>query len=283
MAGPGKQESNKPLRRFALLVNRERDSSRQICSRIQSYLEAHGASYTEAREKFASCDAALSLGGDGTFLSLAHIEALRGIPCIGVNLGSVGFLTEIEVPQLEHELQRMLTGDYQLEERLMVAMQLYDESGRRIGSGTALNDLVLTRLPLGRIISLDLSINDVPVEKFRGDGLILATPTGSTAYSLAAGGPIVYPALPCLLITPICPHSLHNRSYLAPPDAVLRLRLTDPEATATVSLDGQMNWSLGAGYLTLQRASASFLMVRLDADHFYETLPKKIQERGALQ
>lgn len=141
----------------------------------------------------------------------------------------------------------------------------------------------MMRLAGGRIVTVDFWINSHPVERIPGDGLIISTSTGSTAYSLAAGGPIVHPDMDVILITPICPHTLHNRSYLAPGDATIELRLSEDSSAAMVSADGKQSIKIEQGMIKIQKSRRTFKILRLGGDRFYQVLPQKIQERGMLR
>lgn len=266
--------------RFALYVNEKRDPGLRVLKRVMHFLEAAGHSYERSIENFRDCDILICLGGDGTFLATAHLPDGLLLPTIGINLGSVGFLPEIDGDEPEEGLRQLLAGHYSIEERLMLEMSIYDENGRLLQRERALNDIVVSR-GNQRIVSLDLQIDQVEVECVRGDGLIVSTPTGSTAYSLACGGPIIHPLIDLLLITPICPHTLHNRSYIAKPDAEITLQLVHyPEAVA-VFADGREPFDMREGQrLCIRRSADLFRKIRLGGDEFYKTLPDKIQQRG---
>jgi NAD+ kinase len=266
-------------KKFGIHANESRDPGFKVRDKVVAILADAGIEAVFDEQAYADCELIIALGGDGTFLSLAHIDSARGIPCIGVNLGSVGFLMDIEPEQLEDSLAKLIRGDYFLQERLMLATEVYDDSGRLLMQSEALNDIVVTREGGSRIITTEVSINGVSVERIPGDGLIVASPTGSTAYSLAAGGPIVHPSMDVLLITPICPHTLHNRSYLAPGDALVELSLLDPESVSAVSADGKNTVKLPTGHIKIKASDRRFLMI-LTEDYFYQRLPQKIQERG---
>jgi NAD+ kinase len=166
------------------------------------------------RGTYNSCDVLMCFGGDGTFLSAAHHHASQNVPMIGVNLGQVGFLPEIAPDEIDEAIRRLIQGTYSIERRMLLDVVALDSEGDMKGRGTALNDVVITRGGKSRILTLNLLIGNEAVDRIPGDGLIISTSTGSTAYSLSAGGPIIQPDLELILITPICPHTLHNRSYI---------------------------------------------------------------------
>ena len=219
----------------------------------------------------------LVLGGDGTFLSVARMIGDRGTPILGVNLGSLGFLTEITLEDLYPTLEKVLAGDYRVEERLMLSAAIVSagvESPRQL----ALNDVVLNKGALARIIHLETHINRQYVTTFRADGLIVATPTGSTAYSLSAGGPIVYPTMDALILSPICPHTVTNRPLVVPGDSVLEITLKTPSENVMVTLDGQVGLPIQhEDTLRVQRARTRIRVVQPYRKNYFEILRMKLK------
>jgi len=183
------------------------------------------------------------LGGDGTLLSAVRAMAGKNVPILGVNLGGLGFLTEITLEELYPVLGRILEDKMETEERMKLCAAVF-RRGERVADYSVLNDVVITKSVLARIISLRNSINGKYVTTYRGDGVIISTPTGSTAYSLAAGGPIVYPTMDSILITPICPHTLTNRPLLIPDQAAVEITLESEEGDVRLTLDGQVGCAL---------------------------------------
>lgn len=269
--------------RFALLVNSMRDPQYIVRDHLISLIEKYGSRWTCDIEKFPSCNVLITLGGDGTFLNAAHLPDKLDIPTIGINLGSVGFLTEMEPDDIESALELLLSGRYEVESRMMLTADVFDSDGNLLTTLNALNDVVIARAAGARIVSIDLRIDGNDVERIPGDGIIVATPTGSTAYSLAAGGPIVHPSMELILITPVCPHSLHNRSYLAPKEASIELTITDPEALAGVSADGRDTFGINTGKVIIRQAERKFRLIHIHGDRFYQKLPGKIQQRGMIR
>ena len=232
-------------------------------------------------DEYATCDCLICLGGDGTFLSAVHQQGCEGIPIIGVNLGSVGFLPEILPDSLDESIRQLISGAVHHERRMMLDVSCFDDSGSLVESGFALNDAVISRGGMSRILTLDLLINQETVERIPGDGLIISTPTGSTAYSLSAGGPIIHPELLLLLITPICPHTLHNRSYIASDSSQVVVRIVDYPYKAVVAIDGRQEIELeSGGSIVIHRSDRFLNMIRLGHDRFYTTLPQKVHARG---
>ncbi len=183
------------------------------------------------------------LGGDGTLLSAVRAIGGENIPILGVNLGGLGFLTEITLDELYPVLEQILAGRMETESRMKLNATVL-RRGERVGSYCVLNDVVITKSALARIIDLRTDVNGIYVATYRGDGVIVSTPTGSTAYSLAAGGPIVYPSMDSILITPICPHTLTNRPLLVPDRSTVELVLESEESDVRLTFDGQVGFAL---------------------------------------
>jgi NAD+ kinase len=200
----------------------------------------HACSRSEIRD---GVDLLIVLGGDGTLLTGVRILDGRDVPILGVNLGGLGFMTEITLDELYPVLERVLQGQVETERRMKLNAAVI-RGGRQISSYSILNDVVITKSVLARIILLRNCIDGAYVTTYRGDGVIMATPTGSTAYSLAAGGPIVHPSMDSILITPICPHTLTNRPLLIPDRVTVELTLESEDSDVHLTLDGQVGCAL---------------------------------------
>jgi NAD+ kinase len=191
-------------------------------------------------------DIILVFGGDGTFLRVARLACEHGTPILGINLGGLGFLTEITVDEIYPMMERILSGDYEIEDRQMLRTTV-----RRGKTGAkhyeVLNDVVINKEAVARIIDLEIYIEGSHVTTYKADGIILSTPTGSTAYSLSAGGPIVHPALPVTIITPICPHTLTNRPLVVSNEMKVEIKITTQEPDTYLTLDGQIGIRLKTG------------------------------------
>ncbi|MBI4689903.1 MAG: NAD(+)/NADH kinase [Nitrospirae bacterium] len=188
-------------------------------------------------------DVIVVLGGDGTMLNVARLVCERGIPILGVNLGGLGFITEVQRQELYDAMEKVLSGECLSEDRLMLMAHIH-RHGERIAEYTVLNDVVINKGALARIIDLETCINKTYVTTFKADGLIVSTPTGSTAYSLSAGGPVLYPTLDSIVLTPICPHTLTNRPTVLPDDVLIEVVLKSPSEDVFLTLDGQVGFSL---------------------------------------
>jgi NAD+ kinase len=198
------------------------------------------------RDVAAQADAVVVLGGDGTLLGASRLMATdRPVPILGVNFGSLGFLTEITLAELYPTLESVLEGRYRYEERRMLRGCVRRE-GQPDVTDDALNDVVVTKATLSRIIELDVSVDGLFVSTFRADGLIVSSPTGSTAYNLAAGGPILHPTLPAIVLTPICPHMLTNRPLVVSDGSAIEVRLRSPQdGEVHLTFDGQRGFPMG--------------------------------------
>ncbi|MCL4537689.1 MAG: NAD(+)/NADH kinase [Nitrospirae bacterium] len=191
----------------------------------------------------ALVDVVIVLGGDGTMLGVARLVGDKGVPILGVNLGGLGFITEVNKDEIFDAVEKVLAGSCSIEERIMLTAVVHRHS-ERIADFVVLNDVVINKGALARIIDLETYINNSYVTTFKADGLIISTPTGSTAYSLSAGGPILYPTLNSIALTPICPHTLTNRPIVLPDDFTIEIILRSESEDVFLTLDGQVGFSL---------------------------------------
>jgi NAD+ kinase len=225
-------------------------------------------------------DMVLVLGGDGTLLSMADCigEAGTDIPIVGVNFGSLGFLTEITLPELYPSLEAALDGRAHIEDRMMLRSTTVRD-GRTFAQLIALNDAVITKTARSRMIDLSVSVGDEFVTRVKADGLIIATPTGSTAYNLAAGGPIVQPNVDALILTPIAPHTLTNRPVVIPATSAVRVQPNMQERDEVfVTFDGQAGFQLQAGdEITVRRSDAPLRLIRPSTRSYFEVLRTKLK------
>lgn len=232
------------------------------------------AGYNRLRKE---ADIIILFGGDGTFLHTAHHFIGTDIPLLGVNLGSLGFMTEIEVKQFESALDRIITHDYYIEKRMMLESKVYRKNSEVFHSHS-LNDIVINRAANSRLIDIDLYINNELVNSYNGDGLIISTPTGSTAYSLSAGGPIINPKTEAILITPICPHSLHIRPMVIGPWEKIEVVVNSNESNMKVNSDGHYDYDLkDEDKLLIKKSRKTISMVKFSEKTFYSTLRKKMR------
>ncbi len=221
-------------------------------------------------------DLVIVLGGDGTLLSAARVVAGREIPLFAVNLGHLGFLTAIPSEDLFPELERALRGEHRIGKRRMIDCELV-RGENVIAAHSALNDIVITKSELARMIDLDTHVDNHFVAAYKADGLIISTPTGSTAYSLSAGGPVIFPSVAAFCLTPICPHMLTNRPVIVPDTSVIQILVYGEDGTF-LTIDGQVGVPLSKGDRVVCRASPhSIHLIRPPKSLFFDVLREKLK------
>lgn len=231
----------------------------------------------EVTEKFKEADLIVVLGGDGTMISAARLIGTNEAAVLGINYGGLGYLTEQRIEELFPALEAVLKGDYRIESRVMLEAELFRE-GRSIGGGRVINDVVINKAALARIIEIEVELNGMHVNCFRADGLIVSTPTGSTAYNLSAGGPIVYPTMNALVITPICPFTLTNRPIVMPDDADIELILKEGSEDVVLTLDGQIGFDMEPeDRVTIRKSVTSFNMIQSPNRNYFDVLRNKLK------
>jgi NAD+ kinase len=275
--------AKRPIKAVGLVVKRERPEAINIARTLTRFLRTRhktpladpdtatkiGADAVERHLLADRADLIVVLGGDGTLLGVARLVASRGIPILGVNLGGLGFLTEVSINEARAALDRVLSGDYQVDRRIMLEAVLERASEEIAQSFQAFNDVVVSKGPLGRMLQLDVFANRTAFCSYRADGLIVATPTGSTAYALAAGGPIVYPTLGAIVLAPICPHTLSNRPVVLPDSYEIEIHVKAPDHDTTVTVDGQESAQLGpADIIRIHRARHVVSLIRSAHPYF---------------
>ena len=274
------------IRRVGIVVKARLPGVEERVSKLTAWLRDRGVDAVDdqqvARERLPDeVDLVIVLGGDGTLLAMADRigQAGRDIPILGVNFGSLGFLTEIRIDELYPSLESVLNGTARYDERLMLhaeAARAGHPSDRRI----VLNDVVFTKTALSRMIELLVSVSGSFVTRVKADGLIIASPTGSTAYNLAAGGPIVHPVVDALVLTPIAPHTLTNRPVIIPASALVEVQpLVESEGDDVfVTYDGQTGYALRQGdVVRVQRAKQTLRLVKAPARTYFEVLREKLK------
>jgi NAD+ kinase len=249
-----------PIKTIAMVVRRDRPAkamalAAQLCAwLLREGLEpiadtdvaaAIGATATAHESLAQRADLFVVLGGDGTLLGVAREIGELEKPILGINLGGLGFLTEVSTDEALSMLSRIVTGDYAVDGRIMLHAVVHREDGSTVEEFSALNDVVIVNRAVGRMVELAVVANHIPFCTYRADGLIVATPTGSTAYALSAGGPIVYPSLRVIVLAPICPHTLSNRPVLLPDSFELDIRVKADDQGAMLTCDGQQSAPVG--------------------------------------
>lgn len=286
------------MKHFLIATNFIKDENLHLTSEIEEYISAHGGSckkiigeteipdadgsisYKLDKEEVFDC--IIALGGDGTILKVSRDLRDMNIPIVGVNLGTLGFLTEIEPDQIFPVIDRLLADDYETEKRMHIRGAIFKEGIKEpVHKDAALNDIVVSRAGFSRVIGLRVYVNGKVMDIYEADGVIISTPTGSTGYNLSAGGPIVSPKTNLIIVTPISPHSLTSKSIVLSSEdeiviEVLKMRKAQKEE-AIVSFDGQSGTQLSAGdRIVIQKASSATRMIKLFDVSFYEVLREKI-------
>ncbi len=270
--------------RVGIFANSQKDTGLEGARLVAQLLRARGVAVSfdpggmpegeSAEIDYTAIDSLFVLGGDGTLLKAAEKCSPFGIYMLGINLGRLGFLTEVELGDTDAAIDAMMMGDCRVEERLMLHCDVA-ANGAVLFEAEALNDVVVLKKDVSRMIGIELSINGAVADRVSCDGMIVATPTGSTGYSLSAGGPIVSPQLECILISPICPHSLHSRTLVTAADDEVVLRST-AAGGVVLTTDGNVLRELGAGEVVRIRRSAHVArFIRFKKDYFYPLLRSK--------
>jgi NAD+ kinase len=225
----------------------------------------------------ASVDLILVLGGDGTMIATARMIEDLEVPILGINYGGLGYLTEFRIEELYNALGSILEGNYRLDKRVMLRT-LHQRGDEVVNRNRVLNDVVINKSALARIIEIEAYLNDQFVNSFRADGLIVSTPTGSTAYNLSAGGPVIFPSMNAIVITPICPFTLSNRPIVVPDDAVIELRLKTDEEDVALTLDGQVGFPLKIGdRVVIQKSGTTFNLIQPSNRNYFDVLRDKLR------
>jgi NAD+ kinase len=277
------------IKKVGIIANIAKESSPDYVIRFREWLMKQGLEIYFEEEiaqkvsentglgmnKLASqTDLLVVFGGDGTLLRTARAVKEFNIPIVGINLGGFGYLTEINLNELYSAFEVILSGNYQTETRMMLDVELNNETPT---DRTVLNDVVINRGNLSRIIQLETTVDDRYLTTFKADGLIISTPTGSTAYSLSAGGPIVFPQQDAIIVNPICPHTLTNRPIILPEGSTVKVVLWTKERGATLTLDGQVSFTLRSGDLmTIKKSQYVTTLVSSPHRDYLEILRTKL-------
>lgn len=279
------------MKAVAIIANLSKPNVFEVASKITTWLTARKVVvYAQQElpwghgfvlgEPLPPVDLVMVLGGDGTFLAVAGMYGPSGIPLLGVNLGHLGFLTEVEMGDLEQALEKLVQKKYQVEKRGMLDARVLRQ-GKTVSKALVLNDVVVAKGPLARIIHLEVAVDGVSIGSYRGDGLIVATPTGSTGYSLSAGGPIVAPNVDISIVTPICPHTLNARPIVVAKGSIITVRTKTSQSDTYITLDGQQGMELeGDDILEITSSQHETSLVRLKGKNFFDILAKKIMDQN---
>jgi NAD+ kinase len=275
------------------IISKNIPEARKATRKLAAWLEARGKKVFIDSETAAAINARgyepdeipalvemiIVLGGDGTLLSAARLvaDAHTDVPIFGVNLGSLGFMAEVSLDELYGNLEKAIAGKLGTEDRIMLTASVL-RGGKRIAQYRVLNDAVINKGALARMMELRVSVNDGHLTTLRADGLIVATPTGSTAYSLSAGGPIIHPTIHCFVLTPICPHTLSNRPIALPDSVVVTVCLTSPSEDVSLTLDGQIGFPLQPNdVVTIKKSQFRMKLIKHPTKSYYEILRTKLK------
>lgn len=275
------------IKNVAIVARFKTPAATALGGELAAWLRKRGISvYSHPEQKIAGAtrlknlknlDLLVVLGGDGTYLEAVRLLGDVRVPMLGVNMGSLGFLTASRAPDLFRLMELALGGELELKHRSMI--QVHVRNGKRLKAEfTALNDLVIERGPQSRLIQIGINIDRLPITSLKADGLIVATPTGSTAYNLAAGGPILHPEVNALVVTPICPHSLTSRPFIFPDGRSIQFSLLDVEDEAVLTVDGMKKASLGPeDEVWVDRAPKDHLFLRKRGHNYFSLLREKLK------
>jgi len=276
-----KAESNMLQKAFNSLKNVFEKNNNYKCLMYQEMPSIKNLSFinTIEKETFSSTiDLLILLGGDGTLLSSVRMLKENTVPVLGVNLGSLGFLTEITIDEFEIALKNTLNGNYKRDERLILKGVLKDDKGNIIAIEHVLNDVVVNKGALARIMDITLKIDGKYVSDYKSDGLIISTPTGSTAYSLAAGGPIIFPNTDVLVVTPICPHSLTNRPIVLDCSSKIEISMRKSHNKMYITFDGQIGYKFLSTYsLEVCKSNHKCVLVKPSTKFYFDVLKEKLK------
>lgn len=292
-AGPG-ADGVRPVGRLGILARGNHPRLTAAISHVHELADEHGIDvlFEEAVDDLVpdglpalelgerAPDVVVVLGGDGTLLRASHIVGDKA-PILGVNLGRLGFLTAADENEVEPALERLIAGDYVLDRRFMLRAAVLDEGGAQVAEARALNDFVLHQSGMARVTRIAIAVGaqgaEDEVGSFTGDGVILSTPTGSTAYSLSAGGPIIVPRMECTVVTPICPHTLAVRPLVIPAEERVTVRGLDPSEGFVLTMDGREGRMVPVdGTVVVDKSEVAVSFVRFYGQSFFSTLRRKL-------
>lgn len=274
------------MKKFLIITNKKKDIDLEITNKIISYIDEHGGTSVKIfgnpdKKSIEGVECAIVLGGDGTIIRAATNLYEYDIPILGVNMGTLGFLAEIEKQNLIEALDMLFANDYKLEERFLLSGTVFHNNMKLEEGKLGLNDIVITRSGFSRIISLEIYVNDKLVDNFRGDGVIISTPTGSTGYNLSAGGPVLIPQAGAVVITPICPHSLTARSIVVSDQDEIKVIVVQSKKTqeeeAIATYDGNYVVEMKAeDGIIIRKAPKTTKLVKIFPTTIYQILRNKL-------
>lgn len=278
--------ASKDIRSVGIVVKPNNAEALATSTELSDWLTARGITvkcepyigdYKPDRPFDFDADLVVVLGGDGTMISTARLIGDAAILVLGINYGSLGYLTEFRIEEMFPALEAILIGDYNVDQRVMLKVEHW-RGGEMLTAGRVLNDVVINKAAVARIIEIGVKLNGLFVNSFRADGLIVATPTGSTAYNLSAGGPIVYPSMNAVVLTPICPFTLTNRPIVVPDAAEIELELDNENEGVVLTLDGQTGYPMQAGdSVRIRKSGTTFNIVQPSNRNYFDVLRNKLK------
>lgn len=277
--------------KISLIVNKDKPLAAEAAKRVVQELEPYDVTFlscedcpvegttvmSSAEEIIRACDITVTVGGDGTIIHNAKFAALYEKPLLGINLGRVGFVANIDPDEMD-ELKKLVTGEYRIQKRMLLEITV-DKDGER-QQFTSVNEAVIHRDAIANMVNISVELNGERIISYRADGMMFSTPTGSTAYSFSAGGPVIEPDMRCILLTPICPHALTSRQVVFTEDAVLSARV-HPESTLKcyMTVDGQNNIPISSDdMITVKKSPKALQLIILKEKNFYTLLNEKLKE-----
>ena len=279
--------SERKISSVGIVVKPGHDEAKATAEELSGWLQQRGASTVAepvtageippASSAFWSADLIVVLGGDGTMISTARLVGDSGVLVLGVNYGSLGYLTDFRIEEMFMALEAILEGQYEIDPRVMLDAEQW-RGDELIAQGRVLNDVVINKAALARIIEITVHLNGLFVNSFRADGLIVSTPTGSTAYNLSAGGPIIFPSMNAVVLTPICPFTLTNRPIVVPDSAMIDLVLDNENEGVVLSLDGQIGHQMDVGdRIVIRKSRTTFNLVHPSNRNYFDVLRNKLK------
>jgi len=276
----------KQIRSVGIVVKPNHPEARATAGELSAWLRTKGidqagevieAGMSDAENSTVNADLIVVLGGDGTMISTARLIGSGDVLVLGINYGSLGYLTDFRIEEMFPAIEAIIGGDYEIDSRVMLEAELLRGNERK-AAGRVLNDVVINKAALARIIEIDVHLNELFVNSFRADGLIVSTPTGSTAYNLSAGGPIIYPSMNAVVMTPICPFTLTNRPIVIPDAAVVELMLKEENEGVFLTFDGQTGHRMKAGdRVVIRKSEATFNLVQPSHRNYFDVLRDKLK------
>ena len=269
-----------------IVVKPDHPEARATAGELSAWLQAKGigqagevieAGTPKAENATLNADLIVVLGGDGTMISTARLIGGGDVLVLGINYGSLGYLTDFRIEEMFPALESIIAGEYEIDRRVMLEAELWRDD-KQIATGRVLNDVVMNKAALARIIEIDVHLNGLFVNSFRADGLIVSTPTGSTAYNLSAGGPIIYPSMNAVVFTPICPFTLTNRPIVIPDAATIELKLKDENEGVILTFDGQTGHTMLANdRVVIRKSEPTFNLVHPSNRNYFDVLRDKLK------